>query len=129
MSPELASRLPIRLTIAPQSIPALIERLQHDPRGLAHATQLAATLGYTLEVPPQTLERLAVLMHASPTTFSLRTASAVIVQAVIERLAVGGVTHMGELLHLAPDDLPLVWSKRRMHGDSPDGDMGVTPAG
>ncbi len=78
-----------------------------------------------MEVPPQTLARLAVLMHASPTTFSLRTASAVIVQAVIERLAVAGVTGIGERLSLAPDDLPLVGPDRRRRGDSPDGDAGV----
>jgi hypothetical protein len=126
MSPELVSRFPVRLTIAPQSIPALIERLQQDPRGLLHATQLAAMLGYTLEVPPQTLARLAVLMHASPATFTLRAASAVIVQAVIEQLAVGGVVRIGERLCLAPDDLPLVWPKRGRSDAPPEDTGGVT---
>ncbi len=122
MSPELASRLPIRLTIAPQSLPALIERLQHDPRGLLHATQLAATLGYTLEVPTTTLARLAVLMHESPTTFTMRTASAAIVQAVIQQLSVAGVSRVGERLLLAPDDLPLTTGAHRRR-DRPDDDV------
>lgn len=120
MSPELASRLPIRLTIAPQPIPALIERLRHDPRGLPHATQLAATLGYTLEVPTPTLARLAVLMHGSPNTFSLRTASAAIVQAVIQQLAEAGGSRVGERLVLAPDDLPLVSTGRLRRGAEPN---------
>ncbi len=107
ISPELASRLPIRLTIAPQPIPALIERLRRDPRGVLHATQLAATLGYTLEVPTPTLARLAVLMHESPTLFTTRTASAAIVQAVIQQLAAAGMARVGEQLVIAPDDLPL----------------------
>lgn len=112
MSPELASRLPIRLTIAPQPIPALIERLRHDPRGLPHATQLAATLGYTLEVPTPTLARLAVLMHESPNTFSMRTASAAIVQAVIQQLSQAGSARVGERVVVTPDDLPLVHARR-----------------
>jgi hypothetical protein len=126
MSPKLASRLPIRHTIVPQPIPALIERLRHDPRGLPHATQLERPLGYTLEVPTPTLARLAVIMHKSPTTFTMPTASATIVQAVIQQLSAAGATPVGERLALAPDDLPLVAGSRSRDEPRDDDEVGVT---
>jgi hypothetical protein len=46
-------------------------------------------------------------MHESPTLFTTRTASAAIVQAVIQQLAAAGMARVGEQLVIAPDDLPL----------------------
>ncbi|MBY0491035.1 MAG: AAA family ATPase [Gemmatimonadaceae bacterium] len=108
MSPELASRLPIRLVLAPLTRAAFVERLQHDPRGLTHVRALAATLGVELEVPEQTLAFLAQAAEADPQAFTVRAASGCLSQAVLERLARMGPQQIGQALRLVPDDLTIV---------------------
>jgi hypothetical protein len=105
MSAELASRFPTRLVLAPMGVPELIERLRTDPRGLALATQLATAFGMTLVVPDATLARLAVATAERPASFSVRAASAALVQAVVERLAHTRRDDAGGPIVIAPDDV------------------------
>jgi ATP-dependent protease Clp ATPase subunit len=126
MSAELASRFPTRLVLAPMGVPELIERLRADPRGLSLAIQLAAAYGITVEVPDATLARLAVAANERPEAFSVRAASAALVQAVVERLAHVKRDEVGGRLVIAPDDVLVPRHRPAPRDDEPpDGRRGA----
>lgn len=107
MSPELASRLPTRFALTPHKRAILIELLRSDARGLPRAQHLAEAFGFTLDVPVETLACLAVAMEERPNSFTLRTASQGLCDAVIRRIVAMGGDRVGEHIVLAPDDVVL----------------------